>query len=301
MEKQIAEYKDVYAYGLPFSNILGENINDLIKRIANKKASLIIIDGQMGEGKTTLALLIAQYIELVYKGENPKVSFYQNFLFDFEKQLSLGGVDFQEKLQLCNDSNLHVLIYDEAGDFGKRGAITEFNKTLNRIFQTFRAYKILVICCLPNFNVLDGDLFMIGVPRMLLNCYERDNCDGSFRAYDLDSMFYLKKYMKDNANPLKSYQSVTPNFRGHFKDLPYDISRKLEEISLKGKKEILSNNIIKSQGLMSIRDIASRLNRGHQWVRLTIKKLKLRPMKIYKKVKYFDDNALINIEAEIKN
>ena len=41
--------------GLPFNGRLAKSINDQRIRIKKKKASMIIIDGGVGEGKTTLA------------------------------------------------------------------------------------------------------------------------------------------------------------------------------------------------------------------------------------------------------
>ena len=44
--------KWLYKHGLPFSEKLKQNIDELIQRVKNNKASLIIIDGGVGEGKT---------------------------------------------------------------------------------------------------------------------------------------------------------------------------------------------------------------------------------------------------------
>ena len=52
----------LYKHGLPFSEKLAENVKDLIARIDLNKASLIVIDGGVGEGKTTLAVHIADYV-----------------------------------------------------------------------------------------------------------------------------------------------------------------------------------------------------------------------------------------------
>ena len=37
---------------------------------------------------------------------------------------------------------LHVIVYDEAGDFNRRGALTKSNAQLNRAFEACRAFKI---------------------------------------------------------------------------------------------------------------------------------------------------------------
>ena len=292
--------RELYDYGLPFSKLVADNVDALMDRIDRKKASLIIIDGLMGEGKTTLGVEIGQYVELT-KSRQVSWHFWKDWKFDLSKQLALGGIDFQEKLQLCHDSDLHVVVYDEAGDFGKRGAISAFNRDLNRIFQTFRAYKILVICCLPSFDILDNEIFKQGVPRLLLNCHGRDLRSGDIRGYGLEEMFYLKRKMKELVNPMKAYQFVRPNFRGHFLDLEPGKSAQLHAISIKGKKEVLSKSIIRNQGLICVSEIAKKLNRSVNWVRQKLRTMKhFKPVKIYKKTKYYEEQILLVLEEELK-
>ena len=291
----------IYAHGLPFSEILSINLDDLLERIDNKKASCIILDGLMGEGKTTLAVEIAEYIEKVRQRKIDVVRtdgeyFYSSQSLDLSKQLSMGGEEFQEKLQLCVDSKLHVIIYDEAGDFSKRGAITQFNQRLNRIFQTFRAFKILVIINLPLFNILDNDLFLQGIPRLLLNCNDRNKRQGNFRGYGLEEMYYLKHYMKSEVVPIKAYSKVTPNFRGHFLNLPSKYSRELEAISTKSKKETLSTNILKNKGLVSYYDIAKRLAKSPHTIRFKLKELKIKPTTKYKQMNYYEGGVVPLLE-----
>lgn len=264
-----------YAYdsGLPFNQCLAKNILSLKRRIAKKKASLIIVDGGVGEGKTTLAVHIADY--------------YQGSPIDFKTQYGMGGFAFQEKLQICNDLKLPVVVYDEAGDFSKRGSLTEFNKQLNRVFETYRGFRILVILSLPNFGVLDTTFFDNKVPRLLVNCYNRGEQWGNFRSYSLFRMFYIKDYMTHLVVKPKAYQRVRPNFRGQFLDLSPARARELEKISLAGKKEIITIGTLKSQGLVSMRDIGRALRRSVIWVRTQCKKEGYKPDKIYKRQYYF--------------
>jgi len=294
----MSEYREgVYAHGLPFSEIIGENLDDLMIRIDNRKASCCVIDGTMGEGKTTFAVECAEYIAKSKKGIIAKVKnegyyFYKDKDVQLAKQLSMGGEQFQEKLQLCKDSNLLVLIYDEAGDFSKRGAISSFNQRLNRIFQTFRAFKLLVIICLPSFNILDNEIFNQGVPRILFNCHDRNNKQGNIRGYGLEEMFYLKHYMRSEVVPMKAYKKVNPNFRGHFLDLPSSISKELDKISTEAKSETLSSNILKNKGLVSYYDIAKRLNKSPHTISLAIKKINVKPTIKYKQKNYFEGEAI---------
>lgn len=290
--------KKLYKHRLPFSEIVALNINDLLDRIDRNKASLLIIDGLMGEGKTTLAVQIAEYIAKKRAGIYSSVQFYDDWQLDYTKQLAMGGEDFQEKLEMCKDSQLKVVIYDEAGDFSKKGAITQFNQRLMRVFQTFRTFKILIILCLPCFDILENDLFKQGVPRMLLNCHNRNQREGNIRGYALDEMFYLKKNMKDLVNPLKAYGRVTPNFHAHFLDLPKKQSDELDQLSTDAKSKVLSKNILKNKGLVNYYDIAKRISRSPFWVRRKLKEIGIQPTTKYKQRNYYEDGVIKLLEDQ---
>jgi hypothetical protein len=132
----------LYDNGLPFSSIIFDNLVDLFKRVENNKASLIICDGLMGEGKTTLAVQLMHAYSIIHKnGKLDGTNFYELADIDLRSQLAMGGDEFQERLLICHKRKLCAITYDEAGDFSKRGAITAFNARLNRIFQTFRKIR----------------------------------------------------------------------------------------------------------------------------------------------------------------
>jgi len=264
----------LYKNGLPFSNPLDKDILSLKKRIVGKKASMLLIDGGVGEGKTTLAVEVA---------EN-----YQSKNLDFTKQYAIGGAEFQEKLVICFDSKLQVLIYDEAGDFNSRGALTGFNQMLNRVFDTYRAFKILVILVLPSFHVLDSSLFDKRIPRMLIHCYGRSNKWGNYSVYSLYRMYYLKHKLKKYIVPAYAYSGTMPNYRGHFLDLSPEKSIQLEKISIEGKKNIISENILKNRGLLSYKDISRKVGMSIEWVKKRVTKFKIKPKQKYKRSNYFD-------------
>jgi cytidylate kinase len=91
----------------------------------------MIIDGYQGEGKSTLAVEIAEE--------------YQAKDLDFAKQYAVGSDDFKNKFEDCITHGLNVIIYDEAGDFDKYSVMTKQNKMLATFLKTFRVYKILVM------------------------------------------------------------------------------------------------------------------------------------------------------------
>lgn len=268
----------LYDSGLPFNGELKKSIISLRERVETNKASLIIVDGGVGEGKTTLAVEIADE--------------YAGRPLNFKDQMGYGGEKFQEKLRICIDKGLIVVIYDEAGDFSRRGALTKFNRMLNRLFETYRGFQVLVILCLPNFAVLDKTLFENKIPRLLIHCHGRNNNYGSYSAYSLYRMFWLIKKMKDLTVSPQAYTMVTPNYRGNFLDLFPERSKELDLISTTEKEQILTNNVLEHEGLLTIKEIGKELNRSTRWVRMQFKELNIQSVREYKRAKYYDNSVL---------
>jgi hypothetical protein len=271
---------------LPFSTKLGENLNDLNDRVLKKKASLMLIDGGVGEGKTTLAVHTGDYVNSLH-GLGPI-----SLEFNNHPQIALGGEDFLKKLRECYEKKLPCIIYDEAGDFNRRGSLTRFNQTLNRTFETFRGFRILVILCLPSFNVLDVDIFQKGIPRLLLHLHSRSEKQGNFAGFSLYRMHYVREKMTKLVVKPFAYDIVEPNFRGHFKDLPPSRSAWLDNISTKGKIKELENNEIKISGLMGYNELARKIGRSLIWTRVAISKLKIKHERLIKRQKFFREETL---------
>lgn len=273
----------IYKHGLPFSEKLGNNIISLYKRIQLNKASLLIVAGGVGEGKTTLAVEIADYYNSLYG--LPLI----NLDLNYHPQLSMGGTEFIQNLRICYKEGLPCVIYDEAGDFNRRGALTQFNAMLNRVFETFRGFKILVIVCIPSFDVLDEHLFRNNIPRQLVHLENRTINQGNFKAYSLYRMFYLKARMKKLVVKNMAFSLVEPNFYGHFLDLEPERSNALNKISMKGKFNILKKAEIKSEGLISLSEIAVKINRSIIWIRKRNKELNIKPFKTFEHKHYFKE------------
>ena len=270
--------------GKPINGSILKNIEDLKTRVQqNNKAAVIIIDGGVGEGKTTLAVHLADE--------------YQNAEIDLEKQYAFGGIEFAAKLEKCFNERLPVVIYDEGGDFTKRQALSGFNKNMLRLFEVFRAFGIMVIVVLPNFSVLDEHLFNLKLPRMLLNCHNRSNRSGNYRAYSLKRMMYIKEFMKKNVIKEKAYKVIQPNFRGHFLDLPKDRAEKLNKICLKGKLGIVSEGILRDQGLLNLKEISKRIGKSPQYCYQMLKKLNIEPEHKIGKTGYFPDYCIESIKG----
>lgn len=272
----------VKADGSPgFHKKLGENLDDLQKRVDGNKAALIIADGGVGEGKTTLMIHIADHFEgreISLEGE--------------PAQYAIGGADFLKKLRLCYEKGHKAIIYDESGDFSKRGSLTRFNAMINRTFETFRAFKIIVILGLPSFAVLDNDLFDKNIPRLLLHCESRTQNIGYYRGYSLVRMMYVKHRMKKLVIKTQAFDKVSPNFYGHFWDVSPIRSKALDRLSTTGKKEILENAEVRIEGLVSYTDISKRLVRSVVWVRKAVSAKRLKHKRIIRQRKYFEEGVI---------
>jgi hypothetical protein len=252
---------------------------------------LIILDGGVGEGKTTLLCHILNYIN--YKHDLPPIDYDGD-------QLGLGGVEFLKKLRGCYEKKFPCIGYDEAGDFNRRSSLTSFNAMLNRTFETFRAFKCIIVIALPNFAVLDQQLFDNRIPRLLIHLKTRSNNYGNFTAYDLQSMEWLKFHM--SKLPIKAYawSKVFPNFHGHFLNLEPEESKKLDQVSTKNKIKILANSEVKIEGLLSIPDIATKLGVTVQTVQLCIKNFKIKEVKKVSRVRYFNKEIVDTLADKLE-
>lgn len=269
--------------GLPFDSKTKQNIDGLRARVAGGMASLIIIDGTMGKGKTTLAVEIADDI--------------QGSPISFDDQLAMGGKQFIKKADIVAEKGLKVLIYDEAGDFNRRGSLQKFNAMLNRFFDTYRAFKIIVIVVLPNFRVLDKQLLDNCVPRLLIHITKRTSNIGYYNGYCLRFMYDILKMMKkEYGHPALAYKYVRPNFTGYFKNLPPARCKELDAFSTAGKKEILQLNRANIQDLVNRQDIANHFGRTPGWVSIQLAKYNIKPVEKIGKLEYYTKEILKTIE-----
>jgi len=244
--------------GQLFDDSLNKNIQSLIDRVEMNKAAMLIIDGGVGEGKTTLAVEIAEHIQ-------------PDFFKHKEKLVAMGGKEFLKALEIAVKEKHKVIIYDEAGDFNSRGALSWFNQNLNRVFETYRQTKIIVILCLPFFIDVDTSLFKKGIPRMLIHTYNRNNWYGRYKVYSLYRTWYLRYWARKMTIPQMCFSKTHANQRGQFKDLPPEKAQGLADLSIKGKKIIIQQAYIKSKGLISVDEIVRQTGkaRGTVYHKLT--------------------------------
>ena len=280
----------LYDHGMPFAIDLGYNLDDAYERVnIEKKASLIIIDGGVGEGKTTLGVECADYINS--KRGLPPISLEK----DNHPQLALGGADFTDKLAICHQLNLPAVIYDESGDFNRKGTLSRFNAMLARTFDTYRGFRILVILCLPNFKVLDNALFDNNIPRVLLHCFNRGENTGHFSAYSLYRMLYIRHKMKSLVVQGMAYGFTDPNFRGCFLNLTKERDKALDILSTRGKLDILKQSSMKLAGLISAKDMADKIGRTVIYTKKIIKAMNIKHERKTGITKYYKENLIENI------
>lgn len=279
----------VYKNGLPFDSVLADNLDMLIDRVRINKAVAIIITGGVGEGKTTLAVHCADYINSKYGLPVIKLE------PDDYPQLSIGGREFVQKMKKCFLSNLPIVIYDEGGDYSRKSAMTTFNLMLNRVFETYRALRIVVIICLPSLYVLDKSLYDNKIPRLALHCYNRNMKHGMFKGYSLHRMYYLLDDMKKFSDKGFAYKKNEPNFYGRFLDLPPERSKMLDAITVKGKLDILDMAGARMEGLVNYRTISSKVGKSVIWIKIVMKKLGIKPSKKFGREVFFEEEVIDKI------
>lgn len=280
----------VYNNGLPFGDKLKDNIEDQIDRVKKKFPSLIIIDGGQGQGKTTLAVNIINYINS-YHGLPPC-----SLKIKKHPQLSLGGTEFINNFNVCKLNGFPVAAYDEAGDFSKRGAIGRFNAMINRRFETYRSSEIIVIIIVPTFTILDNHLFDLKIPRMLLHCKDREKTInyGNYFGYSYYRMQWIRYWFDrlPKAIRYQCYNKTQFNFPGHFKTLIPERELQLAKLSDYGKDKESRKAAIKMEGLVSYHEIAQKVNRSVIYVRKIILEKNIKERRIIERAKYFDSSVI---------
>lgn len=272
--------------GYPYSNPLPANIRSACTFVnENKENCAIIIDGASGRGKTTLAVHLTDQINQ---------EFGQDILdLSNPDQLGMGMVQFQKKLGICQQKGLHALIYDEAGDYNKKGAMGRLNKLLNKTWETFRVFRIIPILCLPRFYKLDSPIFDNEIPKLLIHCKEKHENSVDFAAYDFAGMEWMLYHMKKNKLLGRLvYNKTEPIFMGHFLRLDNDRERKLEILTMEGKKDINKQIRIETEGLVNVKDIVHKVGRSDKWVRGKIKELGFREKDIIEGAYYYEGRII---------
>lgn len=260
-------------------------VNQGTKRIKDKFSTVFVIDGDVGSGKTTFAVLFGDMCH----GQP----------IDLKKNLALGGEDFQVKLLKTHERAEHVLVYDEAGDFNRRAAMTKFNREMNRLFEMSRALKILVIIVLPRFYILDKQFFELNQIRGVFHIHSREKSRASWTAYTTSQAMYIKKWAEKLTVPQTAYRYGNPIAKGNFYDLEPERSRELEKISIEAKKDAISEMFVKKERL-SKEEIAKHYNFSISWVEARLREIDdIDSLKVGRKL-FYHKNTLKKIDDLLK-
>jgi hypothetical protein len=271
------------------SKQLLEDIKVVKSLVGEDNPAVLIIDGPLGTGKTTLGAQIGDEF---------------NGLIPFEQFIGMGNRQFS-KVYDENKKKIQCILYDEAGDYSRVGSITRTVQNLNRIFDTFRQYKLVIVLILPRFYWLQSHIFELGVVKILINCKKRKHKEYTeLRVYYPDRIDWLVT-QADNLKKMRMpqklvYGRVRPNRHDYFTDFDSEKRKKeLYAFSLAGKDQISQDVMLDQEGLLSRKDIATRLGRSEVWLKKKCLELKIKPSKMYKNRMYYSNDILAILSNEV--
>jgi len=264
------------------------NLIDLKKRVDNKMPTVIVIDGASGQGKTTLADKIADFLE--------------GRFIEWDEQLGMGAKEFSKLIIPCAEKKHKVIVYDEAGDYNRNGFATRLNAIMERSFDTFRTYNIIVIIVLPLFIRLPDTLFDKCIPRMLIHVYGKEGNRTHMKGYDLEKMLYMRDYVRKKKPAIiqRIYDNQEVLFSGYFHDLPRERSAKLDIHCTRTKNQIQNVGAAELNGMFTIEQICVKLGRSSGWVYGQLNKMNVKHSYKSGKIAYYNEIAVGRLEAVLK-
>jgi len=181
--------------------ILESNLKQLHKEVTKHDwDGFIVIDGQEGTGKTTLALQIAKYLDPTFNIDRCVFTITQ----------FLNATENADKGQ--------AIVFDETmGYLGSRGSMSKFNRILLKVFSEMRSKNLFIILCIPSFFELDK---YPAIHRSV--CLFHVNKRSKFVGYN----FNKKKLLYIAGKKYYSYSWPSADFIGHF--VSYFVLDKIE-------------------------------------------------------------------------
>lgn len=260
--------------GHPFDDTVKENLNILFKEShigigSNKRTqgTVVVIDGDQGTGKTTTGINWCDYLNSL-AGMGPVVLEKGN-----HPQLSRGQKEFFTNLEKCRALKLPAIVYDEAGDYSRAGYNTKENIKLNYIWQQIRSTRVIVFLILPKHFNLPPTLFNEGIVRWLAHLENEEHdatltklsvyCEGTPGNGGPRRFNQLRHITERTPNSFKqfTYTQVIPEHWGYLRiGLTEERAKKLDELSDQGKSLLRIESGLQAQGLLSTKDILTRLN-----------------------------------------
>ncbi len=223
-----------YQNGYPYTDPLPAFVDRAVYHVQQQHlASLIIVDGGLGSGKSTMAAQMLRQIDPGFVAT--KESFKLRYL--------LGGAALMETAVKAHEQGARGLIFDEAGiDLSSRSAMSLMNKNLNSFFQLYRALKIVVILVLPSVRILDKQVYEFDIHRFQVHTHSKlHGSYNRYRLWDRKAMMFLRLSIEKRVDSRDAYFSRTgfSNGDGFSKALPSAYQELLDSFGLEAKKERL--------------------------------------------------------------
>lgn len=194
---------------------------DLVDKLEQIKAQLrrnnnyvMIIDGNTGEGKTTLACQIAKYVDPNFDSHN--------LYYDGDEYIK--GCIYAGKYS--------AVVYDEAyRDWSSTRVMSSMSHRLNAMMMEIRQNNLFHIIVLPSFFDLNKTMAIFGSDSLIHVCRRSGNRIGGFKYFHRP----LKKYLYIQGKKFYNYAAAKRLIRGTFgPKMPIN-----EEAYLVKKKEML--------------------------------------------------------------
>ena len=251
-------------------------------------AVIISMDGTQGSGKTTLATLAVDHINAI--DGKP--------LMDLDDkdciQYAMGGDQFMRKLPMVSGSGFHVMVYDEGGDYSRKGAVTRFNKTMDRAMDIMRVHKCIIIFVCHYFpKQVPSEMVDKGIVTCLIHCKKRAPEQSFVTAQVFGYLaisFMINHWLKKIIVPEQIYRGE--NFTFTFRNISEDRSLKLALLGSNKKKELWDLSEIRLNGLVSQQEIATAIGKSQSYVKKKILNLGVEAEKKYKNRKFYSLSVL---------
>lgn len=214
--------------------ILKSNMDNLKKEVLKKDYDgFVVLDGQEGTGKSTLALQLALYCDPTFN--------LSRVVFTIDQ--------FLEAVE--NATKGQAIVFDETmGYLGSRGSMSKFNRVLIKVFSEMRSKNLFIFLNIPSFFELDK-YPAIHRSVCLLHIHKR----GDFLGFNYNS----KKLLYVAGKKFYSYSFPSASFIGSFvKYFPID-KKAYEE---KKKKSIFEYN----DAMSKEKKIQEQRNKLVRWV-----------------------------------
>lgn len=225
----------LYDNGYPYTDPLPEWVDRAVYHVqVEHTASVIIVDGGLGSGKSTMAAQMLRQIDPGFVATEKS----------FKLRYLLGGTALMEAAVKAQEQGVRGLIFDEAGiDLSSRSAMTTMNRNLNSFFQLHRALKLVVILVLPSVKILDRQLLYFKIHRFQVHTHSKVH--GSYtkyRIWDYENVYFLKDRIDKRIVPDHAYfpgRGGFSNADGYSKGLPKEYQDLLDRFGLDAKKQRL--------------------------------------------------------------